>query len=82
MVDPPEERAAVEERLRIRVEDAMAELRRANEERRRLLAISVDAGNTSDGRVALQQAIRTQGQAAERLRDALAAFSAVTRSTL
>jgi hypothetical protein len=66
------------EKLRFRVEQAVAELRRVNAERDRLLAISDDVRSGPDGAVPVHQAMRLQRQAVIRLREALREFETFT----
>ncbi len=65
-----------EDALRTEVEQAMAELRRANRERGRLLKISEDAEKTADGAYAVTHAMRVQRDAVQKLRRALEQFEA------
>jgi hypothetical protein len=67
-----------EEGLRLRVELAIAELRRANAERDRLFSISNDVCDAPDGAIAAQQAVRLQLQAVLRLREAVREFQEFT----
>jgi hypothetical protein len=63
-----------EEGLRLRVELAVAELRRANAERDRLFSVSNDVRDVPDGAIAVRQAVRLQLQAVLRLREAVREF--------
>ena len=64
--------------LRLRVEQATAELRHLNAERNRLVAIAADLGATPDGTAALAQAMLLLRQAGSVLRKALREFDKIT----
>ena len=68
-------RQKTEEELRLRVEEAVAELRCAIAERDRLSDLSADVADTPDGALAVRQSTARHREAMKRLREALRAFN-------
>ena len=69
----------IQDELRLRVERATAELKRARDERDKMVAISIDAAGTSDGTLAVQQSAELHRKAMVRLREAMLAFETFNR---